>query len=692
MLLYRPLLAAYRNTSRPAARRYILREMADPQLHADPAELLSALAPPAHGSPADQATHLHAEARLHERLLRLRFSSADRLRALGGLWTAHAFSGDEFEAATAPIAAGVLESAAGGALGTAALSLLERTSGHDRTLALTALGSMGSGATLAPLRLELATGGAPFAAALAIGTVGAPAIDEVVVPALQGRPIEAAAAWLPLALAGAPGPTSLALADRLARARGAEAHEGSAWALRYLGECPTGPASVAPVIETLSEDRDPFVRLNLLASLERLGVPGGRRVLQRLSTGSDPEILRTAWIRAAAHAEPAEVLGDLEDALFRGTADVRAEALQSLVALGVSGPRYVDAARRAAAGTAGSGRLRLIGLLALAVWAPDEALARITQLLAARPSADWFLAAYALRYVVSDHTVPLLVRLSRACRATELEELVVSALCRHLAVPGAVDGLFSIAAAGPAARVLRRMMEDLARHVPEAQAPAAAERLRGLLASDLEPSCAGPVLVALGALGSATDVPRIVDWLGRGAGLPAIHALELTTHPDAAAALRPIATGPPTAETAAATVALFRLGALDPSIAALERMSAVPDAVPLAARALFEIGLSVRCCRELDGLSALRDGLKRRAGPDVRVVAHGQPTPPGRPAPAAELEPPPAPERPRQRTFSRMLDHRRPCSAAATPPHLPELEGAPDPTRATSCTGSWRRL
>jgi hypothetical protein len=92
VLLYRPLVAAYQQSGQAPARRFILREFADPQLHAEPDELLGFLEKSSRESVKEEPARLLAEVNLRERALTLRLTTRDHTWEVGGLWTALAGS------------------------------------------------------------------------------------------------------------------------------------------------------------------------------------------------------------------------------------------------------------------------------------------------------------------------------------------------------------------------------------------------------------------------------------------------------------------------------------------------------------------------------------------------------------------------------------------------------------------------
>jgi hypothetical protein len=69
-------------------------------------------------------------------------------------------------------------------------------------------------------------------------------------------------------------------------------------------------------------------------------------------------------------------------------------------------------------------------------------------------------------------------------------------------------------------------MTDIARHLPQEQAPQVAEEIRGLVSTCKDSRTAGSLLLALGALGSAADLPLVIRFLEDGAPIPAIRAIE----------------------------------------------------------------------------------------------------------------------------------------------------------------------
>jgi hypothetical protein len=299
----------------------------------------------------------------------------------------------------------------------------------------------------------------------------------------------------------------------------------------------------------------------------------------------------------------------LERALTKGTPEEQAESLEALVVLGAPADAFLDAARQAAASK--QPRLMLHGLLAMAIWAPGEAFAVVRKVFGGQPSGTWFLVTYVLRYLRTDQTVPLLQKLLKSFRGTELEEIAVSALCRHLDMPNALATLLALARAGTAGPVLTRMMTDLARHLPEEQAAEAADAIRGMLKPGMSAAQAGPLLIALGSLGAPQDLHTLGAHVQGDAAEAAIRGIELLSQPSASALLEGVVKSNKPAREAA-LVALFRLG--HPSVPEhLERLSAAADDVPMTARAVTEMTLTVRFARHLGRLAHLYASLGERA-------------------------------------------------------------------------------
>jgi len=606
MLLYRPILSAYKQTGQPAARRYLLREFASPQLHAEPEELLAELAQVREVTCVDEPARLAAEMALRERRLRLDLSTRDATRETGGMWTAFAESRALIAWMQSRVDEPALARGAGAALGATALVLARTAPEPDRVLVLAALGLLGPEVATDALTRELASGAAPGAAALGLSRLGAAALEAAIPPAVQARGLPACAPWLGPALAATPAPGLAGLLERLARSDKPEVREQAALAVGSLA-----PDAAQGLLSQFDGERDRFVRLHVIHSLARLGVPGGRATLRRFYSASDPELVRVAVIRAAGRSTLDEVRAFLERTAAKGSPEEVAETLQALVCLGANQPEFVQIARAAARST--NPRLMLHGLLALGIWAPDEAFACVRKIFGGPPSAVFFVATYVLRYLRTDQTVSLLQQLLKAFRRTELEEIVVSALCRHLDQPGALATLLALARAGAPEPVYARMMTDLARHLPEDHAAEAAEAIRGLLKPDASGPLLGqgPMLVALGSLGTPGDLGTLTRFLDSPVAEAAIRGIELLMQTGAVAPLEALVRGRKPA-TRAALVALFRLGHAG-AADQLGELSAAADDVPEASRALVEILLSVPHARTTSRLAHLYAALSERA-------------------------------------------------------------------------------
>lgn len=602
MLLYRPLLSAYRQTNLASARRFLLREFADPQLHAEPDELLRELERNREVGLLDEPARLNAEVALRERLLKLRLTTRDPARNLGGMWTMHVQSKSLQKFVTQELQLPRLARAAGQWIGGTAEALSRAVPGDDRVRVLSNLGEMGSEVAFDTLKDELVSGPMPGAAAIGLSRLPGEEGHAALLPAVQARGLAQCGPWLGAALSRMPSHTTTPLLTRLATSDDKALREQAAWALgSYANQNPR------ELIAMFNGEKEVFVRLHLLGSMGRLGVPGGIALLKKFTTASDPVMLKTAAIKAAGRAPEAEARDFLAAALKSSEPEEVAEALQALVGLGVDGTPFVEVARTAAASR--HGRLMLIGLLALSIWAPDEAFARVRDTFAQPPSSQWFLAAYCMRYLKTDQTVPLLAKLCTAAHGSDLEEITVSSLCRYLEDPAALHALFMLAKAGAAPIVLNRMMLDIARHLPPRHTTEAASTIRELLKHELDPNLAAPMLVALGSLGGTEDLPTLFGFMNGPAAVSAIHAVELIGDEKASLdELSKLAAGPASPAAEAAVVALFRLGEKSAS-QHFERWASAGDDCPAAARCFVEMAVSVRCIKETSRLQPLYDTL-----------------------------------------------------------------------------------
>lgn len=622
MLLYRPLLSAYRQTNLDSARRYLLREFADPQLHAEPDELLRELERNKDVGLLDEPARLNAEVALRERLLKLRLTTRDPARNLGGMWTMHVQNKALHKFVTQELQLPRLARAAGQWVGGTAEALSRAVPGDERVRVLANLGEMGGEVAFDTLKEELVTGPMPAAAAIGLSRLPGEEGHAALLPAVQARGMNQCARWLGAALSRMPSHTTTPLLTRLATSDDKALREQAAWALGAFEK-----QNPRELIAMFNGEKEAFVRLHLLGSMGRLGVPGGIALLKKFTTPADPVMLKTAAIKAAGKAPEAEAREFLTAALKSSEPEEVAEALQALVGLGVDGAPFVEVARTAAASR--HGRLMLVGLLALSIWAPDEAFTRVRDTFAQPPSSQWFLAAYCMRYLKTDQTVPLLAKLCTAAHGSDLEEITVSSLCRYLEDPAALHALFMLAKAGAAPIVLNRMMLDIARHLPEKHSEEAAATIRELLKHELDPNLAAPMLVALGSLGGPDDLPMLYSFMTDQTAVSAIHAIELIGEPAAADELAKLAARPPSPAVEAAIVALFRLGQRSAS-EHFERLASAGDHVESAARCFVDMAVSVRCIKETSRLQPLYDALAEIAK-----------TLPPSPAEAAAAAPPP---------------------------------------------------
>lgn len=603
MLLYRPLLTAYRRSPYLPVRRYLLREFAQPRLHAEPDEILEDLAQVGEVSMVQVAERLAAEVSLRERLLRLRLTTGEFARQTGGIWTYHAQAGAVMSWTKSTTQSPSLTRAAGDWLGPVALSLLKRSRASARAEVLAALGDLGEDLALGPLANELMAGAMPEAAAVGLARMGGDAAARTVESAVDARGTARSAGFLGVALRGLPAAGD-ALLERLVRAPEAEVREAVAWA---LGNQP--PKKVRGLVDALRSDPDSFVRLNLLSSLARLRLPDSLPIVQSCYASDSNELVRTAAIRASGALPDAGAPAFLEWVLKDGSPAERAEALQSLVSLQVPGEPYLAEARRAA--SSASGRLKLLGLLALVVWAPEEAFERVRHIVSGQPSDEWFVATYALRYLDDSSAARLLKRLCDASRGSELEEIAVDALVGHVDRSGVVEFLINHAR-GARPFIVERIMQEFARHLPADDAMPTAAALREMIDARPGPAIAGPILVALGSLGGAEDVARAVPHLDGEAAIWAVYALELLMADSALPYLHALAQRTDEPASGHAVTALLRLG--DPVAAdELQRFSQGPAGVERASMALLNATLSVRHVRSVRRLALLHAALQDRS-------------------------------------------------------------------------------
>lgn len=609
MLLYRPILTAYRETSHPRVRRFLLRELSDPHLHAEPDELLREVSRGAPVSAADEPVRLAAEVSLEERALRLRLTTRDPERELGGLWTCQAAGRALVEWARARESAASLSSAAGRLLKPIATRLLSTSGGGARTALLAALGDLGSDVALNVLADELLSGRAPHAAVLGLVRLGTPAARETLVPAIQVRGLAATVPWLGVALGGLAGPETVPVFRRLMREGGEDGREHAARALEAYGE-----HDLDSLVELFGGESSAFVRLNVVSSLGRLSTPAGFDKLAGQLRPADPEMLRVAVVQAAGRSDQPRARALVELALLRGSPAEKAAALEAAVCQGLAGDVDLSEARTAA-GSA-SERLVLAGLLALAVWSPEEAFQHVSRIFEESPSSRWFLATYALRYLRTDQTVPLLKRLCEVVRGTDLEEIAVSALSRHLSEPGVLEALLSCVRPGAAPAVIRRVLVDLARHLPGDRAFDAAEGLRQLLSSPehADGLSTGPLLEALGALGSESDMATLVAHTRSAHAVSALTGIELLMDPATGSTLEELSGSPLAPVRDAAILASFRLG-LPGCLESLAKLAQRPDTADAAARLVAGMARSVQCVTQVSRLSLLHAWLRTGAPP-----------------------------------------------------------------------------
>jgi len=614
MLFYRPLLWFYGEATPGPARRTVLRNLLNPLLHCDPEEILEHLNSVDEEEIESSPDRLFAEVAFREQRVQVRLMAQDPWRKMGGRWTSLTV-GQSLEWMRMETSLPQIAAAVGQELGPVALELLDKISGPARALLLAALGDLGSEVGLSPLRSELLRGQNPGPAAVGLGRLGTPEAADCLLPAVQSRGIDKCEPWLGLALATLASAQLIPLLTRVARSDSPTLREQAARALEGYGA-----HDITSVLEVLGKEKDPYNRMSLFLSLARLGVPGGVDTLRRLALKGDAEFVRVATIRAAGAAVEGDVRGFLEPILQNGSPIERREALEALVCREHDGAPFLEEARAAARSL--HPRTMLTGLLALSVWAPEEAFSLVSEILSRQDcSEQWSQAVFVLRYLKTDQTAPLLTHLCRAAAGTELEEFALTSLARHLSVPGVAETLISLIDEKLAYGTARKILEEISHHLPIAQADEAANRIRERLTLALDPLVTGELLVALGALGSEEDLPRLSPYLSTPMAVAAIRSIELLRTEQADQVLMGEIESDRPEVREAAILSLFRLGNLG-SIEHLRELASSPADRPRAAHLLLEMGLAVRCSKRVPRLLSLYKTLcERIAEPVVSTSA-----------------------------------------------------------------------
>lgn len=668
MLLYRPLIRAYQHAVYSPIRRYLLRELAEPLLHADFEETLEELARTRDVSLVSVPERLAAQVQLEERLVGLRLTSGDVARQQGGLWTqlarrAHA------EWLQHPLAVPDLSRAAGSLIGATARELLGATSGVPRARALAAIGDLGTTTALGPLADELSAGAMPGPASIGLARLGSADASLVLPRAVKARGLDALGPVLGFALRKLAYAPMLPLLETLLAHPSDEVQEQGCWA---LGGYP--PDVAESLAARVKEGADPFVRVTLLTSLGRLGAPGGLARLEKLVKPGDSELVHLSLIRAAGWSRDPLAHEHLARMLRAGTAEQRAQALESLLVSGVPGGPFLAGARSAA--TSECERLALHGMLALVLWSPGDAYGELKKVFAEPASWRWYCATYALRYLISPRSARLLRRVRDVVAGSDLEDVVVDALGRHLELPGVLESLLDVLAGEPRPPIVSRIASDLARHLPASRAEEAADGLRKLLRARPPPRTPGPLLEALGALGTPEDLETLVGLLDGPAAVHAVRGLELLMNETATGPLESLIQRAPPDVRDAAILALFRMG---DTAAADHVCRLAADGEPAAAtRLLSEMSVTVRNVPSVPRLALLHSRLATAARESARPA-------PG--APAAELVPMESPVRPPALSLAnlgRAMEER--SSSLATPGPTPPVSN-PD-SRPTVMAGS----
>jgi len=599
MLFYRPLLAAYRAAELPEIRRFLLRELVNPRLHSEPEETLRCLGSPNDSVGVDPNRFL-AELKLSERLLRLRLTSGDLAHeATLGLWTAVKQSRSQVTIRLVRGPSHKTMAKAGEILGPVGQGLLTKTKGEARGLVLTALGQLQQEQFLPQLTAELVSGDLPGSAAIGLTGFSSQDAAAALFSGVQARGLDASAAWLGPSLVELAFPTVIPLVTRLCRSQSVHSREQAAIALESFGA-----AGIQELLAGFDASDAPVVRLNLLKSIGRVSSGASVKAIRTFCSPRDPEILRVTAIQAAGHAPGSEPLEYLTQSLLSSSPAERAEALEALICKGVTGPAYVEEAYKSS--LSDHNRLSLVGLLALVVWDPNRAFDRVMDAFKERSAARWYSATYALRYLQSESSATFLGQICKLAQGTELKEIAVSALARHLHESSVLDLFLGAIDEETEPIVGERIVGDLIRLLPAVRANEAAAVLRVKLDGLLAPSVRGHVLTALGALGTPEDLPLLVS----GAAIApqgAMRGMELLNDPSCIEPLQALAASDSVKVRQTAIVALFRLGHFASVDLLKELTTSSPDA---AAQAFFQMALSVRYINHLPRLALLRKALE----------------------------------------------------------------------------------
>jgi HEAT repeat protein len=577
----RHLLESYRATQHLPIRRFLLRDLSSRRVDVDPDEAIDAIR--SHDD-VTEPHRLRAEAWIQEQLLRIRLCPGDTISGATGAPEAPARRRLHYtpqHPAREPLLAGL------------AHHLLQRPPDDVRSRVLVALGNLEPEWVLPLLTRELTDGEQPGSAAIGLSRLENEEAAGTLLLGVQARGLERSIPWLGSALMDLACESTAPLLTRMARSSDERAREEAAIALGSFAGL-----NLEGHLDAFGREQAPLVRLNLIKSV---GMLSGTALdtLAAFLFDSDHAMFRVTAIQSATRIPGDEARSFLERALGSDKPHERAVALAGLIHRGELSQHHFDDAREASESTHTT--LCLMGLLALIELDADSAFSRVADMLRGGRRSSWVIATHALGFLESKYSIEVLTRLHELGKGSELGSVAICALARHVHREGALPALGAVASGSTDAATVTLVVREVLRHIPADLEVEAFHLFENALLEQPAPDCAGPLLIAIGALGRSDALPRLVDGAQR-APREAIRGMELLGDPAAIETLRGLATHDDTAVRSDAITALLRLGELS-AVELARELSRVDGTAGV--ETFCQMALSIRALGDIPRLTRL---------------------------------------------------------------------------------------
>lgn len=503
-----------------AGRRFLLRRLAHLPLMEDGPllyDFLTGLAP--HG---DQGALLRAEEDVWERL------ELDRLRrsvgetsGMSGTWTtflsavspssmpegvedAHVQAGAELEALLDPLVLGLEANEASLRVGTRCLGRIH----SERSLRLL-LGIATERGAIAPAVSALTT----------LGTAKAAEIALDLVQAVEGTSIHPE---LIAHLGRTPTPSVMRYLGQVSSQPSSEILAGVASALEGFRD-----EEALPFLDRLLAVRDPWVLINTVETLGRMGSLECLKRLDRVFETQAHPLIRIGCLQAAAASQGPAVITIAEKGLATPDPNVQAAALEALVASGAPHQVYRDAVVRLLESP--HPKLALNAALACVAVDPARAAQKVTDFLNSGDPVQLLRAIHCLAYIEAPNSIQALQHVLAQSPPGTLRIEATKAMGRLVGrVPGAAEPLLKLLPSLDLPTYRLALCFLTSAH--PASRVKCAQTLTQMVRAEDDPKASVPLIEALGALGPAGQL-----------SVPDLHHLLLSSPQQAVAAAKALA-------------------------------------------------------------------------------------------------------------------------------------------------------